>query len=643
MFIENCKFEKNLALTGQFDAGSGGGAISLQNCNPVSIKGTLFSGNGAVGLLTTSSFSQPGAGGALFSKFSVVNITDNCVFEYNWASAGGAAPSVGGAIACKFDPSNAIISPAHIIFFHSLVYFNQNSVDKDVSSLTGLVVSAVSFNSNYALRQLCVKNSKESGEGGAIYLEGVQNPDARFRNVRFYFNIAIGVNSQHTSVSSFGGALSISEGSNVSCTNCAFYGNAAVYGVGNDVISYSQDNTVSNFVTFKNSSFYNVSAALMTQLREITSIFATELCFRVKNITSAIETAESIAGLVRRRTAMLESDPSSLVRPTLLHRSLPIDPNNPDRMTNPSSGRYRKLLDLGFQKLNISGVNILYPGVAIVNGYAFFLAPTFIGFYHVFFGDVVSILSGTSFPASSRSSVSLIYGKFQTNLALTIIEANVFLVAILKKMTIGQLSLFNGTLFISNNIIISGDSYLYNASIIGAGSNMVHSVLTNLTNINYTVRPYVAIPTIRFVSTVIAGLSLESILSSSSSSSIVSKIPTSNKLLGNRNISFISSLTFDSCTFVIAKELIVRSTTRHSSSNDLAFASKSALATTFLVVLKNKAVVNITTGAVMSLSADTCYYAINTTSSGIINAGSFILHFYLYTLADVIRMFQRLH
>lgn len=101
LYIENCDFEKNLALTGQFDAGSGGGAISVENCKPVSIQQTRFLNNGAVGLFTVSSFSQPGSGGALYSKFSAVNITDNCVFEKNWVSAGGAAPAVGGAIACN--------------------------------------------------------------------------------------------------------------------------------------------------------------------------------------------------------------------------------------------------------------------------------------------------------------------------------------------------------------------------------------------------------------------------------------------------------------------------------------------------------------------------------------------------------------
>lgn len=105
LYIENCKFQKNLALTGQFDAGSGGGAITVENCNSVSIKETLFLDNGAVGLFTISSFSQPGSGGALYSKFSTVNITNNCVFENNWVSAGGAAPAVGGAIACKIVPS----------------------------------------------------------------------------------------------------------------------------------------------------------------------------------------------------------------------------------------------------------------------------------------------------------------------------------------------------------------------------------------------------------------------------------------------------------------------------------------------------------------------------------------------------------
>ena len=467
-------------------------------------------------------------------------------------------------------------------------------------------------------------NSKESGEGGAIYFEGIKTPEAILRNVKFLFNVAVGGLSSGSTVSSLGGALSITEGTDLYCSNCTFFGNAALYGIGDDAISYSQDSTVTNVVYFVDSSFHNLSTALTEELKYSTTMFAGDLCTLVKNITLALQTVDSRLGTVRRRTISKDNDPSP---PVHLNSHL-LAPNS-TRISR--SGGYRKLLDLGLQRSNISGMNVFisfYPAIVIANGYAVFFDSSFVGFYHIFFGDVASILSETKM-AESRNSASVIYGKFQTNLALTIVEADVFLIAAFRKFTIGQLSLFNATLFISFNIIISGDSFLYNSSVVGAGSTLVNSLLTNYSLINSSIYfPYtpknlthaaVKNPTIRFVSTVLAGLSLQSILSSSSSS-LVSKIPVSNKVFGSRNISFISSLTFDSCTFVITKELIVRSK-QHSSSNDIVVASKAALATTFLVVLKNKAVVNITGGAVISLSADTCFYATNTTTSGITNSG----------------------
>lgn len=97
--IINCKFIENFVLTGEFDAGSVGGAIALENSFPVVIKSTIFQGNGAPGFFSSSSFSQPGSGGALYVKFSAVNMSDDCIFEKNWASSGGAAPAIGGAVA----------------------------------------------------------------------------------------------------------------------------------------------------------------------------------------------------------------------------------------------------------------------------------------------------------------------------------------------------------------------------------------------------------------------------------------------------------------------------------------------------------------------------------------------------------------
>lgn len=47
--ITKCTFDHNLALTGQFDSGSAGGAIMLEDCYPASLSHCDFSSNGAAG------------------------------------------------------------------------------------------------------------------------------------------------------------------------------------------------------------------------------------------------------------------------------------------------------------------------------------------------------------------------------------------------------------------------------------------------------------------------------------------------------------------------------------------------------------------------------------------------------------------
>ena len=47
--VTNCDFDGNLALTGQFDSGSAGGAIMLEDCFPAFVVFSTFNNNGAAG------------------------------------------------------------------------------------------------------------------------------------------------------------------------------------------------------------------------------------------------------------------------------------------------------------------------------------------------------------------------------------------------------------------------------------------------------------------------------------------------------------------------------------------------------------------------------------------------------------------
>ena len=45
----NCQFMRNYALTGQFDSGSAGGAMVLEDCYPATLTDCVFEYNGAAG------------------------------------------------------------------------------------------------------------------------------------------------------------------------------------------------------------------------------------------------------------------------------------------------------------------------------------------------------------------------------------------------------------------------------------------------------------------------------------------------------------------------------------------------------------------------------------------------------------------
>lgn len=98
LVIEDSEFRTNFVITGQFDAGAAGGALTLEDSYPVEITSCDFLGNGASGFFGYSPFAKPGVGGAMYIKFSSADIM-GCNFVSNWGSAGVGEDSIGGAIA----------------------------------------------------------------------------------------------------------------------------------------------------------------------------------------------------------------------------------------------------------------------------------------------------------------------------------------------------------------------------------------------------------------------------------------------------------------------------------------------------------------------------------------------------------------
>lgn len=484
------------------------------------------------------------------------------------------------------------------------------------------------FISNYALPQLCVDKGVQSSEGGAIAIIGVNTPVARFHRVHFILNCAIGSNSPFATAS-FGGALSISQASNISCNECVFKGNAALFGFGNDLISYSGESSKDNNIFFSNSTFSNLTDATLAVLLVKTVELSHELCITVKNVSNVA----SIIAAVENGVGSLKTSPHRRTTEEveyLAHQQQRENVAKNKRIKNTQNivdteSTGRKIGTSGLKYFNRTGLSALvsfFPSVVIANGVSAFVDPTFIGRYNIFFGDLVSI--GISSPvlfSNGKHTVSTIYGNIQNDLVITVVEAELAMVAILKGMTVGQLNVFNSTLFISNNIIVRGESFLYNATIIGAGSSLLlNSSIFNHRHFKYN-RSFASVkyPTIRFKSSVLAGLTVNSLISSSSSSTSNSKKATASRS-GVNNISFVSKITLDACIVIVSKELLIDAPLSLPGSKipiDL------FVQTNVMFILLNKAIVNISKNAFVSVFTDTLFYAKNTSTSGIINYGNF--------------------
>eukprot|EP01034_Spumella_vulgaris_P026873 gene26873-33521_t len=272
--VDHCEFTANFALTGQFDAGSAGGAIVLENSYPAQVMHSFFRNNGAAGYYGYSSFASPGTGGAIYIKFSSAEV-DHCEFHNNWVSAGGSEKSIGGAVA---------------------IYFSYSSVSDDGSS-AGVKIERSIFHNNTAYGQLCLLNG-QSGEGGAIGIVGASSPSVRLNNLNFTYNSALA--SPHSILSSMGGALSITLSSNVSATECVFLNNVAIAGAGNDIASVSGQNNQQNFIFFQNSTFQAASTATEQYMISSVTPFEFRICDYLKGVVEEAK-ADSNRRLSDRR------------------------------------------------------------------------------------------------------------------------------------------------------------------------------------------------------------------------------------------------------------------------------------------------------------------------------------------------------
>jgi serine/threonine protein kinase len=257
--IHRSFFTRNLAFTGQFDGGSTGGGIVLEDCYPAIVEQSRFVQNGAIGFMGKSSYASCGTGGAIYAKFSSASI-NNSTFLQNWASAGGKQNSIGGGVA---------------------IYFDYASVE---SAVHGVQLMQSLFENNTAFGQIC--SQLQAGSGGAIGVVGASRPPLIIGNVTFSQNSALGSPATKglSGLTADGGAISAGLSSNVSVFGSQFYHNAAFFGTGSDFSSIAGEDDDENLVSFEDVVFQTADANTLIERVNYLSTVSSYLCETVQNL-----------------------------------------------------------------------------------------------------------------------------------------------------------------------------------------------------------------------------------------------------------------------------------------------------------------------------------------------------------------------
>lgn len=304
--IQRSKFTRNYAFTGQFDGGSTGGAIVLEDCYPANIDQSTFEQNGAIGFLGKSSYASCGTGGAVYAKFSSATINGS-TFAQNWASAGGKQNSIGGAVA---------------------IYFDYSSVEPQVH---GVQLNHSLFENNTAFGQICSK--LQAGSGGALGIVGASKPPLLIDNVTFVQNSALGSPTSKgvSGLTADGGAVSASLNSNVTVLRSTFYHNAALYGTGDDFASIAVEENEENFLNFRDVIFNTADPTAVIAMEDKISYLGSSLCKAIETYVADLRfTFASVASATAKKYIPTHqhralADEYTLVEDYGIHVSVPKD------------------------------------------------------------------------------------------------------------------------------------------------------------------------------------------------------------------------------------------------------------------------------------------------------------------------------
>lgn len=244
--------------------------------------------------------------------------------------------------------------------------------------------------------------------------------------------------------------------------------------------------------------------------------------------------------------------------------------------------------------------------VVATSGQTFISNPTFIGKTHLYFGDYLKINADPSSSSNSLSihpSVSLIEGTLiQEDLTISIVSAVLTLSNPQKRFVLGQLNVFNSTLYIIDNITVSGTSFAANSKIMGIRKVVGEE---SFTGVDSSFGKSVDNPSITFMQNFITGYSIQSLQNIRDHRKI--------DLIGiNNNETVMSNMELNSVSLIVENGLLLATS-----------FSRSTFSLDKLInfSLLNRAVINIISGASLNIVANTLIKAESSTSPALKNSG----------------------
>ena len=439
--LTNNTFTQNIVVSGQFDAGSLGGAILLEDATESLIRECTFTNNGASGFFEYSTYASSGSGGAIALKFSAATISD-CSFNENWVSAGGSYFSEGGAMAVYFD------------------YTGNNG--------EGVLIQDSVFYKNAAFGQMCYSytGTSNAGQGGAVAIVGAADPGVHMNNVSFEYNSAV----SRTGILelSYGGALVVSLAANITAHELSMKRNVALFGLGNDMCRLNGKTGAINNISISNGHFSSASILDIASIEVYLQARESGLCHFMDLIMDH-DVAYGGSKLHGRRDLEHESR-------ALKEWEMKRETGN-DRIL---MARHERHLDLQEQRRllktqseeegrQLGGVALQshyhYPSLLITDGELTMTNTEFAGDYHVFLGNYQN-LQLVNVPNKHRCHV-YIQGQIPPDtFALTAYEATVTLQDSANATShLDRLILLNSTLSIANDIVVSGNSSVIGSTI----------------------------------------------------------------------------------------------------------------------------------------------------------------------------------